>query len=173
VENEKLKIGEMSSMFEMEAYRIHKLCFKRQKDSEKWISANRNAYPMTLCSVGVIDSRVVGFIIWEQKSGFRKQIVLELKQMAVHPDFQGRGIGKKLIEYTFRKHEYYFSLDKRKVKGVMVTTRADNIPAQKSYARTLGVKIVATIPKLFSADEVIMFAKRKEIPLPMRPPWKD
>lgn len=41
-----------------------------------------------------------GYILWNQKSGFRPEVVLELEQVAVAPEFRGQGIGRKLIEVS-------------------------------------------------------------------------
>ncbi len=69
-----------------EAAKIHALAFVRQNNSRKWLQCSINASPRMLCFVCEIENRVVGYIIWVQKSGFRPEVVLELDQIAVHPD---------------------------------------------------------------------------------------
>jgi hypothetical protein len=44
------------------------------------------------------------------------------------------------------------------IQHIVVTTRADN-SAQRLYRNALGAEIEATIPRLYSADEVFMIAR--------------
>lgn len=44
------------------------------------------------------DEHISGYIFWAQKSGFRPEVILELDQMAIHPEFQRKGLSKRLIE---------------------------------------------------------------------------
>lgn len=49
--------------------------------------------------------KTVGYIFWAQKSGFRAEVILELDQIAIHPDFQGLGLSKKLIVESIKDIE--------------------------------------------------------------------
>jgi ribosomal protein S18 acetylase RimI-like enzyme len=141
--------------------KIHSEVFTRQFASEQWVSCNLNAYPRILMYVAKTEKgKVVGYIQWLQKSGFRKDTVIELEQIAVLPIMQGNKIGTELIQRSLELvHEYLTSKDSI-LKTIMVTTRSDN-NAQNLYEKILGVKVAATIKDLYSSDEVIMVAKYK------------
>jgi hypothetical protein len=72
---------------------VHQAAFPRQLESKSWIECNFRAYPRIAYFVAERDAAVIGFIEWIQKSGFRKEVVLELEQLAVLPRFQDQGIG--------------------------------------------------------------------------------
>ncbi|MFT6909796.1 MAG: ribosomal protein S18 acetylase RimI-like enzyme [Oleiphilaceae bacterium] len=137
---------------------VHKLAFIRQKNSLEWIQCNFNAFPRFLNFVAEKNGEVVGYIIWVQKSGFRPEAVIELEQLAVLPNFQGQGIGRKLINESLPLVKNQLLLNGSTLKHIIVTTRADNF-AQQLYKKTLGVEIESTIKNLYSADEVLMIAR--------------
>jgi len=103
-------------------------------------------------------SAIVGYIHWTQKSGFRPETVLELEQIAVSPEQQGRGIGRRLIEESLPRMRERLDERGARLKAVIVTTRADNY-AQRLYRDTLGAEVECTIKDLYSADEIIMVAR--------------
>ncbi|MCP3674319.1 MAG: GNAT family N-acetyltransferase [Gammaproteobacteria bacterium] len=141
---------------------VHEQAFPRQRLSQQWLDCSLKSYPCTLCFVVTINENVVGYIIWVQKSGFRPEVVLELYQIAVLPNFQDQGIGHKLIMESLPEVRHLLSEQKSKLKHIIVTTRADNF-AQKLYKQTLGAEVEATISNLYSADEVIMVARNVQI----------
>jgi ribosomal protein S18 acetylase RimI-like enzyme len=101
---------------------------------------------------------VAGYIIWAQKSGFRSEVVLELDQLAIHPDFQGKGFGKQLIMQSLAMVKKTLTSRDAVLKHIIVTTRADNF-AQALYKKTLGAEVETVIRNLYSADEVLMLAR--------------
>ena len=137
---------------------IHAAAFTRQKQSLEWIRCNFNAFPRVQYFVAEVDGEIYGYIEWLQKSGFRSEVVLELEQIAVSPDRQGRGIGTELIQLSFLMLAEQLRERGATIKSVIVTTRADNY-AQRLYRSTLGAEVEATITKLYSADEVFMVAR--------------
>jgi ribosomal protein S18 acetylase RimI-like enzyme len=137
---------------------VHSKVFPRQSSSLEWIECNFKAFPRIQYFVVECDNRVVGFIEWIQKSGFRKEAVLELEQMGVLPDYQGKGFGRLLIEKSLPFVKHQLASRGATIKHVVVTTRTDNA-AQKLYASTLGAEVETTIANLYSADEVIMIAR--------------
>jgi len=141
-----------------EASQIHKEVFSRQLCSLEWLSCSLNAYPRFLCYVVKDGTKVIGYIIWSQKSGFRKEAVIELEQIAVLPEFQGKGIGGSMIKQSLEKVKLELEGRSSKLKCLTVSTRADN-QAQKLYQKVLGVEVEATITNLYSADEVLMVAR--------------
>lgn len=102
---------------------------------------------------------VIGYILWVQKSGFRREAVLELEQIAVHPEFQGLGIGETLIRNSLIEMEKHLHKRGARIKNILVTTRTDNT-AQRLYRKTLDAEIEAVIKDLYSSDEVIMVARK-------------
>ncbi len=137
---------------------VHEATFSRQDSSLKWLECNLNAYPRFLCFVAEESNIIKGFIIWSQKSGFRKEAIVELEQVAVLPKYQSKGIGSQLIKETLLCVKSELKTNKSKLKHVIVTTRADN-HAQKLYKKILGAEVEATIKDLYSSDEVVMVAR--------------
>ncbi len=137
---------------------IHKEAFPRQNLSEKWLECNFNAFPRFLMFVAETRESIVGYIIWNQKSGFRPEVVLELEQIAVFSDHRGQGVGRLLIEGSLPMVKTQLSKNRSTLKHVVVTTRADNY-AQSLYEDVLGAKVEATIENLYSSDEVFMVAR--------------
>lgn len=139
--------------------KIHAQEFPRQHNSTLWISCNFAAYPRIMLFVARNEKdQVVGYIQWCHKSGFRKESVMELEQIAVTKRHQDNGIGAQLIHKSLELIRDYLSDTNSKLKTVMVTTRTDNA-AQILYQRTLGAKVAAIIKDLYSQDEVIMIAR--------------
>lgn len=60
------------------------------------------------------------------KSGFRRETVIELEQIAVLPQMQGQKIGSLLITESLEQVRIFPSEMEFSIKAVMVTTRADN-----------------------------------------------
>jgi ribosomal protein S18 acetylase RimI-like enzyme len=118
------------------------------------------------CFVATEDNRICGYVLWAEKSGFRDEVVLELEQIGVLPNHQGRGIGKALILNSLPRVANQLSERGARLKAVVVTTRTDN-GAQGLYRKTLGAQVEAVIPNLYSADEVIMIARN---PMAHTPP---
>jgi len=137
---------------------VHEVTFTRQRASLKWLECNLNAYPRFLSYVAEQDDIIVGYIIWSQKSGFRKEAIIELEQIAVLPEYQARGIARTLIEQTLLSVKTELKNNNATLKHVIVTTRADN-NAQRLYRKALGAEVEATIRNLYSADEVFMVAR--------------
>jgi ribosomal protein S18 acetylase RimI-like enzyme len=142
---------------------VHKVVFIRQKMSLNWIECNSNAYPKTQIFVAESkDKHIVGYALWSQKSGFRSEVVLELEQLAVHPTYQGMGIGSKLVRESLPQVQEQLKTRDAKIKHVIVSTRADNY-SQLLYKKTLKAEVVSTISNLYSADEVIMISRNIKI----------
>ncbi|MEJ6079216.1 GNAT family N-acetyltransferase [Vibrio sp. 1-Bac 57] len=137
---------------------IHRLTFVRQQNSLQWIQCNFNAFPRFLNFVAEKEGKILGYIIWIQKSGFRPQAVIELEQLAVSPNFQNQGVGRQLITESLALVNNHLSLNGSTLKHILVTTRADNF-AQQLYKSTLGAEIETTITNLYSDDEVLMIAR--------------
>ena len=140
---------------------VHSKAFIRQLGSKKWITCNFSAYPRVMIFVAVNNmTQIIGYIQWLQKSGFRKESVIELEQIAVLPDFQGKNTGFTLINQSLHLVREYLTVQRSILKAVIVTTRSDNA-AQNLYKKALGAKVSAIIKDLYSHDEVIMVSRLK------------
>lgn len=140
------------------AAKIHSEAFPRQHSSKKWIASNFSAYPRTMMFVARDEQdNVIGYIQWIHKSGFRKDAVIELEQIAVLNKNQNQGVATKLIIESLADVKSYLDDTKSRLKSILITTRADN-KAQELYKEVLGAKTVSTIKDLYSADEVLMIA---------------
>lgn len=137
---------------------IHAAAFPRQEGSAAWLSCTLQAFPRTLCFVIEQEKDVIGYIVWAQKSGFRREVVLELEQIAIAPAQQNLGFGQHLIAGSLSRVRGYLSTAGSSLKHILVSTRADN-HAQKIYRKVLGAEVEATLSNLFSADEVYMVAR--------------
>jgi ribosomal protein S18 acetylase RimI-like enzyme len=153
-----LVVREMTEADIAAAAAIHQAVFNRQLDSVAWVTCNFRAYPRILYFVAELNGAVVGFIEWIQKSGFRKEVVLELEQLGVNPDYQGQGIGTALIKKSLGFVHRILKRQGARIKNILVTTRTDN-HAQRLYRKALGAAPEAVIQDLYSADEVIMVAR--------------
>ena len=137
---------------------IHSQLFLRQHSSEKWIKSNFAAYPRVMMFVARDqEGKVVGYIQWTHKSGFRKEAVIELEQIGVTRKYQNQGIGRKLIVQSLNEVKNYLGMNNSIMKSILISTRIDN-EAQNLYKSVLGAKVVATISELYSSDEVLMIA---------------
>ena len=157
-------VREMTEADIAAAAAIHQAAFNRQLDSAAWVTCNFKAYPRILYFVAELNGAVVGFIEWIQKSGFRKEVVLELEQLAVRPDAQGQGVGTALIQESLGQVALMLKRRGACIKNIVVTTRTDN-HAQRLYRKALGAAPEAVIKDLYSADEVIMVARNTGGPL--------
>lgn len=140
---------------------IHHKSFIRQADSKQWIASTLAAYPRFFCYL-IEFEKTVGYIFWAKKSGFRAEVILELDQIAIHPDFQGLGLSKKLIVESIKDIENELLENNQKIKSVLVTTGVNNF-ARKIYEDLLIAQEVAIISDLYSAPEVYLKANREDL----------
>jgi ribosomal protein S18 acetylase RimI-like enzyme len=157
-----MKTADIRSLVEADLCKVaavHSQVFSRQGNSRAWVECNARAYPRMRYFVAVIGDQICGYILWTEKSGFRREVVLDLEQIAVLPNCQGHGIGEALIRTSMDMVVNQLSERGATLKCVLVSTRVDNA-AQRLYRKVLGAETEATIPSLFSADEVLMVARK-------------
>jgi ribosomal protein S18 acetylase RimI-like enzyme len=142
----------------LDVTKIHTEAFPRQNHSLEWISSNFNAFPRIRYYLAETPDGVVGYIQWIEKSGFRKEVILELEQIAVLLSSQGKGIGTALISQSLPLVAKELEKREASIKHIVVSTRTDN-QAQHLYTKTLKAYPEVTISNLFSADEVIMISR--------------
>ncbi|MCH7759674.1 GNAT family N-acetyltransferase [Patescibacteria group bacterium] len=139
-------------------------CFSGLKDlsmARQWTNCNFQAYPRMQYFVAQEGDKILGYILWKEKGGFRKQAVIELEQIAVDLKYRGQGIGTKIITESLIKIKDYLKMRGSSLKLIEVTTGTTN-QAQKLYQKTLGAKVEIVIKDLFNGDEVIMIARFKK-----------
>ncbi len=153
-----MKIRSMKKQDLLDVSKVHKEVFSRQLHSEQWITCNFNAYPRIRYFIAENNETILGYIQWIEKSGFRKEVVLELEQIAVLPSQQKRGIGTLLISESLKMIKEELKQRDAIIKHVLVSTRTDN-EAQKLYKKVLNAQPECVISNLFSADEVVMIAR--------------
>ena len=153
-----MKVRAMSEADCPAVARVYEICFIRQQAHLDWIHCNFAAHPRTLYYVAENEQGIQGYIQWSQKAGFRAEVVLELEQLAVHPNAQGKGVAQQLIRESLPLVKAKLKERNAAVKHVLVSTRTDNF-AQKLYQQTLGAEPEYIIKNLYSADEVFMVAR--------------
>ncbi|MBA3815993.1 MAG: GNAT family N-acetyltransferase [Parachlamydiaceae bacterium] len=137
--------------------KIHHKAFSRQLHSEEWLLCNFNAYPRIRLFVAE-EKEILGYVQWIEKSGFRREVVLELEQIAVLPSKQKQGVGSLLISESLKIIKKELKQRDATIKHILVTTRTDN-EAQKLYKKVLNAQAEVVITNLFSADEVLLIAR--------------
>jgi ribosomal protein S18 acetylase RimI-like enzyme len=157
-----MKIRAMIEQDLLDVAKIHKETFSRQLNSEQWISCNFKSYPRIRLFVAEDNGMLLGYVQWIEKSGFRKEVVLELEQIAVLSLRHRQGIGSSLISESLKLIREELSQRNASIKHVLVSTRTDN-DAQKLYKKVLNAQSEVVIPNLFSADEVLMISRNLPI----------
>lgn len=145
--------------------KIYLQCFKGMREfktARKWITLRHNSFPASQYFVGTLGKKIVGYIQWVELGGFRKNAVIELEQIAVSPDYQGRGIGEKIVRESLKQVSFYLRRRRSTIKLIKVTTGTTN-RAQKFYKNILKAKQVAVIPDFFRSDEAILVARKKQL----------
>lgn len=156
-----LKIKPLNKKELSEIAKIANQCFKGYGSlagAKKWLSCNFVAYPRMQYFVAKEKNEILGYILWLEKGGFRKEAVWELEQIAVKETARGRGVATFLIEQSLKKILDYLKKRGSKLKIVEVTTGTDN-QAQRLYQKTLDAQPEAIIKDLFRGDEVIMIVR--------------
>jgi len=141
--------------------KIHEVAFSRQRYSIEWLKCSYHSFPKSLFYVLESQSKVLGYIIWSQKSGFRPEAILELEQLAILPTHQSKGLGAKILTESLKLVKQQLLKQESKLKHIIVSTRSDN-SAQALYRKVLGAEVEAIISNLYSFDEVFMIARNVE-----------
>lgn len=102
-----------------------------------WTMCLLNAFPVYQFFVAEVDGKVAGYIGWQIHGGFmRPEPVVELEQLGVDPEFQGRGMGPMLEETIFTVIELIKQINTRIESYIYVSvwSYALNLNAMKIYA---------------------------------------
>ena len=134
---------------------------KELTKAKKWINCNFNAFPRAQYFVVKSRKKILGYVLWIEKGGFRREAVFELEQIAVKKEFWSQGAGKKLINDSFLRIKKYLKKRNSSLKLIQISTGTKN-SAQILYEKTLGAKLECKIKDFYKTDEVIMIARFKK-----------
>ncbi|MFH1361966.1 MAG: ribosomal protein S18-alanine N-acetyltransferase [bacterium] len=123
-------------------YEIEKLSFVAPK-AESVFSEDQHKY---LVGKEKEEEKVVGYIGVEKIAGETHII-----NMAVHPDYRRKGVGKKLIEAILNDSDVFF-----------LEVRISNVAAQKLYEK-FGFKNVGTRKKYYQDNGEDAYIMRREV----------
>lgn len=144
--------------------RIYLSSFKGMRSEDlvkRWFECNMRAYPRMQYFVALYRGRVIGYILWVEKGGFREESVWELEQIAVDPEFRRLGVGRRLIEDSLGYLKIY--LDERqprsRLKLILVSSSSSNEAARRLYENVLGAREEAVIRDLYRGDEIVYIAR--------------
>ncbi len=96
----------------------------------------RKAFQQTgICTVALHENKIVGYQI-----STTKIINGHLARLAVHPEYQGQGIGYAIVYDLLRRFDYLGLIQ------VTVNTQSNNVPSLKLYEQLGFVRAVEEIP---------------------------
>ncbi|MBS4012840.1 MAG: GNAT family N-acetyltransferase [Bacteroidetes bacterium] len=157
----KIKLAEKKNLKDIA--KINLLCFQGSnnlEEAQKWVFCNFQAWPRFYYFIIKKNNKVIGYILWYFKGGWRKESVLELEQIAIDPKYQGNGFGSKLIRESLNQLRKILKNEKKKLKAIIVTTGTKQ-KAKKIYEKVLKAKPEAKIKNLFRGDEIILISRFK------------
>jgi hypothetical protein len=76
--------------------------------------------------------KLIGYIQWSHKSGFRRIAVIELEQISFLKTKQNKGVATKLILESLSDVKNYLKDTRSTLKAILISTRTDN-KAQQLY----------------------------------------
>lgn len=135
---------------------IYLNCFPNERNHLLWIKSSFNLFPRGVYYVVEQQGGLAGYILWCVKNGFRDATIIELEQVAVHPDYSGAGLGRRLILDSFERFKQHVADTGHRVGAVMVTTAEGNY-AENLYKSTLNVSRAAMLTGYASGNEVILY----------------
>lgn len=131
-------------------------CFPNERNHLLWITSCFNSFPRGIYYVVEQQGVLAGYILWCVKNGFRDATIIELEQVAVHPQYSGAGLGRRLILDSFERFKQHVTDTGHRVGAVMVTTTEGNF-AENLYKSTLNVSRAAMLTGYASGNEVILY----------------
>ena len=138
--------------------KIYGICFPNELNHKLWIESSFKSYPRGVYYVIEYEGVISGYILWCVKNGFRQSTIVELEQIAVNPQDNGKGIGRKLIDQSFELFKGHVLNFGHAVGAVMVTTSEGNY-AENLYKSTLDVTRAALLEGYGSGNEIILYNK--------------
>lgn len=139
----------------VEAAQVHKRAFPRQTFNDQWLSCNFRAFPLSQCFVAEAEGKIVGLIMWYEKSGFRQEAIVDIEQACVLPEHQGKGVGTALFVQSLPLVAEKIAERGAVLKTITTNGRADNSPVQH-LCKKYGAEEIARLPGVFTDDEVYL-----------------
>lgn len=146
--------------------RIHHEAF--QNDCEtyerscQWIRCKYLGWPVNRYFTAISREEVIGYILWVEMGGLRKESILELEQLAVARVCRSRKVGTQLIDESLLMIASMLEHQGRRIRLVEVTTGAMN-EVKNLYKKTLGAEVKCKKRKFFDEDEIVMIARHSAI----------
>ncbi|MDD5254133.1 MAG: GNAT family N-acetyltransferase [Candidatus Nanoarchaeia archaeon] len=142
--------------------KIYSECFPidctSKKDYLTWIKCNYQAKPRFVYYIAELNKELIGYILWIELGGFRKEAVIELEQIGVSEKMRGKGIGTILIKKSLDLFVKDY-IRPRKIELIKLTTSNRN-QAQNLYRKVLGAEPECVMKGIFGGDELIMFTRK-------------
>ena len=146
-----IEIKNMTEAHVRQIAEIEKLCFS-DPWSEKSVASELDNR-LSLWLIALDGDTVAGYV--------GSQSVLDeadMMNVAVHPDYRRRGIGRKLVQALSE------ALQKRGIRGLMLEVRQSNAPAIALYEK-LGFQQVGLRPNYYRNPKENALILRKELSL--------
>lgn len=143
------KIIPMSAQHVTAVAALEKLCF-----SDPWSENSVGSEldnPLSLWLVAMVDKTLVGYIGSQCAAG-----ECDMMNLAVSPDFRGRGIALSLVEALISR------LIAQDIEALMLEVRESNTPAIRLYEK-LGFSVVGTRPNYYFHPKENALIMRKEL----------
>ena len=99
--------------------------------------------------------KIIGIVTWIVH-GLTRHRLCELDRIAVLPEYQGKGLGKKLFNALVKDAKSYYKKNKSKLRKLYLLTHADNKKAHRFYEK-LGFKHETTLKQHYykNKDEFV------------------
>ena len=139
--------------------RLDRRCFK-PIDAYAWYEfLGLCLWPGVIALKALVDDQLVGFVAGDPRRQEGHTIIVTI---AVHPDYQRRGIGERLLREVEARSA-------RRVPRLQLMVRISNLPALHLY-RKLNYTIVETWPRYYEdgEDAYVMEKTLTPDPLPER-----
>ncbi len=118
-------------------YRGKKWDILNKEEKEEFMTSRKSEFKIN-CKTGssfvaIKDDKVAGFLLAHETLPFKNKILI--RHIAVHPNFQKQGIGKKLYTALIRKAR------SKKIKEIEAGINPDNPPSIKLH-KQVGFKVI-------------------------------
>lgn len=154
-----MKNGEIGKLAEIATYEIFDEL--SLEETEDWLRKS-GEYPYLQHFVAEENKKIVGFISWSFWDRWERDIILEIFLLAVKRKFQRKGIGRKLIEHSFREVRDYWR--EQGLNIVMYQTETDeaNKEAQRFYEKVLRPSQKIFVPNVWGPKRggIIFYFKK-------------
>lgn len=141
-----------------QAAEVHRLAFPRQGHNLEWVKCCFASFPKSQCFVAEVEGKMVGLMICTEKSGFRKEAIIDVEQGCVLPEYQGKGIGTSLLMQALPMIAALISERGDVLTTLYGNTRADNALAV-GISKTFGAEVVSRVSGIFPADEIFVVVR--------------